>query len=206
MIAALACFHLMRSMSDLPVVIMAAHPMNGSNVRRVERARTKGSYPEYRDTFTKFQAARMIDFDTVVFFDADVIPLQNMDYLCDYEPSMDEAYWLKQPFGNSGTGMVMRTSEKAFEDVIDRDSGLQWPGDMDYVQQKLELRSAGNHSLISEFIPGDGVQNYFSRKWGVNASSALERLHSVHFVAGWKPWGARHGAHEGNRHVIQNIR
>lgn len=143
-------------------------------------AKTKGRF-QWSCTFDKLWAARLTTYEKIIFLDSDVMILKNMDHLFTSTTgalTAPVAYWLRQPFVTSGGPLVMKTSDRAFSDVLESRSPKQYDGEMDYINT-LNINHIGPEYtvLIGNWCTTDRVFDMFS----------LKRTYLVHFVASWKP-------------------
>ncbi|ETO63907.1 hypothetical protein F441_18319 [Phytophthora nicotianae CJ01A1] len=86
----------------------------------VDSVKADATEPTWRESLTKLRAFQDWGYDRVVFFDADAVPMANLDHLFDLPPATlyaPTAYWLEQPFFAS-TLLVIEPSDEIFNDMI----------------------------------------------------------------------------------------
>eukprot|EP00644_Phytophthora_capsici_P014777 jgi/Phyca11/510070/fgenesh2_kg.PHYCAscaffold_53_\ len=101
----------------------------------VESIHADATERTWRESLTKLRVFQDWGYSRVVFFDADAVPMVNLDHLFDlpsatlYAPT---AYWLEQPFFAS-TMLVIEPSEEVFNNIVQwaRDRGAAAGFDMD---------------------------------------------------------------------------
>ncbi|KAK1930821.1 Glucose N-acetyltransferase 1 [Phytophthora citrophthora] len=111
--------------------------MQGLHVRTIEvdSIHADASERTWKESLTKLRVFQDWGYSRVVFFDADAVPMVNLDHLFDLPPATlyaPTAYWLEQPFFAS-TMLVIEPSEKVFNDIVKwaRDRGAAAGFDMD---------------------------------------------------------------------------
>jgi len=174
------------------------------NIRliKVPEPSARGQH-QWVSSFLKLRIAELFDYDRVVYFDVDTYPLGNMDYLFDLadfpvEIAAPRAYWLKQPFVQSGGPMVVDPRnnffDKHFKGVLDGRGG-RWGGyasEMDWVNEafrdSIVMLPGFNALLVGEWCNTDGIYRYWQKYFDKSSSWVMEHASLVHFIAEWKPW------------------
>ncbi|KAF2307227.1 hypothetical protein GH714_025590 [Hevea brasiliensis] len=151
----------------------------GWKTRLIEPIRSpsarKGSYNEWN--YSKLRIWQLIDYDKVIFIDADVIVLKNLDKFFLY-PQLSASANDKVLF-NSGI-MVVEPSMCTFEDLMSKTTKLASynGGDQGFLNEGFtwwhRLPSKLNHLKV------------FQRKGDPN-HEIPEDLYAIHLL-GWKPW------------------
>ena len=195
----------LRNNTDLVVVYNQGVPGKerfqklGMKLIQVEEAAAKGEW-QWKESFLKLRAAQLFDYDRVIYCDADAYPLGSLDNLFDVAPfpveiAAPRAYWLKQPFVQSGGPMVI-DPEKLF---FDRDfsepmktSVGEVGGEMDWVnnnfKDKIHVLDGFYALLIGEWCPSGGIYQHWQKFFGKSPEWVMENAVLVHFIADWKPW------------------
>lgn len=162
-------------------------------------ANYKGSHG-YRNTFMKLRAFELMQYETVIMLDIDLIPWMSPLLLFDtivptHTVAAPRAYWLRQPFLSSGGPVVFHPSRALLRRAHEALNGTRsrtYPGEMDWFNHEFRddaVYLTGFQSLLNgEFVPGDRIFGYWGQKLNLNASSTLSRATFVHCIAGWKPW------------------
>ncbi|XP_010549836.1 PREDICTED: putative UDP-glucuronate:xylan alpha-glucuronosyltransferase 5 [Tarenaya hassleriana] len=150
----------------------------GWELRRVERIRSplarKGSYNEWN--YSKLRVWQVTDYDKLVFIDADIVVLKNLDHLFFY-PQLSAAGNDKDLF-NSGV-MVLEPSKCMFEDLKRK-------------SLKIESYNGGDQGFLNEnFVwwhrlsKRVNTMKFFGRS---NPRRELsDGVYGVHYL-GLKPW------------------
>lgn len=134
----------------------------------------------WKPTYNKFWAARLLQYTRVVFMDADMIVMRNMDHLFRYQLAAPTAYWLGRSYLSSGL-MVLTPNPRLFSDVLESSKGRRGQ-DMDYFNAKVK-NSAFHldpkyNALIGQHDPNDK-----------GAYNKLEQtIYAYHFIANYKPF------------------
>ena len=166
----------MREMGMTPVEVPPLVPM-------------KNRY--YRHCLTKLRIFQLVQYERVVYVDADSIPLRSLNDLIllplQGPIAAPTAYWLPQPFWTSAL-MVVRPSMENWRRIIrhfDRAAKTSMY-DMDILNAefRLEIQSlrSGIFSLDSEWEHIDRP-NFFG-----NPKEAYDNVSVVHFSSIGKPW------------------
>ena len=153
----------------------------GVKYEKVTPAKALGN-GQWKDTYSKFWAGRLVRYCYVMLLDADNIVLRNMDHLFalgEYSYAAPLAYWLSRGFLQTGV-VVMKPSTTLFSDVLENSHG-KYLEDMDYFNRRHGSRTKHLHprynTLIGQWYPRDRIYNYVTKD-----------VYSVHFVAEWKPY------------------
>ena len=190
--------------NNTDIVVLVPHSVRirvpGATVRPVAVAAFKG-HGSWENTFMKFRAVQLYEYDRVMFLDLDLLVLASPRYLFASAPATftvaaPRAYWLGQPFLVSGGPMVFRPSlglYDRFKTVLDGPrSSRQYPGEMDWFNEVFKddaVALDGIETMLSgEFVPTDRVYAWWGKRMWVNASTTLRRATFLHFIATWKPW------------------
>lgn len=145
----------------------------------------------YRHCFLKLKCLQLVEYDRILFIDADSIPLKNLDGLLSLpfsEPiAAPRAYWLKQPFWTSAL-FLARPSNESYaraERHIETANGRDYY-DMDILNREFsnEIHSLPEtlFCLNSEWIDGNRPGHL------ADPVEAYDRVSVVHFTAVGKPW------------------
>eukprot|EP00931_Biecheleriopsis_adriatica_P065933 TRINITY_DN40380_c0_g1_i1.p1 TRINITY_DN40380_c0_g1~~TRINITY_DN40380_c0_g1_i1.p1 ORF type:complete len:319 (+),score=68.32 TRINITY_DN40380_c0_g1_i1:63-1019(+) len=166
---------------------------------QVEPAATSGT-SQWSSSFLKLRISELFEYRRVVYFDVDTFPLGNMDHLFSIsefpiEIAAPRAYWLGQPFVQSGGPMVIDPEtyfyKRDFSSVLDHNSG-SFNGEMDWVnkhfQSSLTVMDAFYALLIAEWCPSDKVYQHFQKHFEQSSEWVYDHAVLVHFIADWKPW------------------
>lgn len=83
----------------------------GIKMVQVSAAAAKGE-SQWKESFLKLRVAELFQYERVIYFDADAFPLGSLENLFDIaqfpvELAAPRAYWLQQPFVQSGGPMVL---------------------------------------------------------------------------------------------------
>lgn len=185
-----------RQDADMVVLHTAlpAHLLNrmralGVVTRRVRApAKLRG---HYRDCLTKLLVFQLVDYERVVYVDADAIPLKSLDFLFTFQfdapVAAARAYWLPQPFWTTYL-LVVKPSLELWKRVN------RWMGsetaslknDMDIINLEfggeIQTLPAGVTCLDSEWED--------ARRPGFfpDAAGRFSAVALVHFTALGKPW------------------
>lgn len=171
-----------------------------AKIRKVSYASFKGM-GGYKNTFMKFRAAELIEYQKVMYIDLDVVPWTSPRHLFESTHglvSAPRAYWLPQPFLSSGGPVVFRPIDllHRVRHVLDgREHGI-FPSEMDWFNKEFRKDAHfldGFYTLLNgEFVPGDSIYGYWGRNKNLSASALLDTATFVHCIAGWKPWLHHH--------------
>lgn len=148
-------------------------------------------HPYFRDCLVKLRIFHLIEYDRVVFVEADTMPLKSLDDLLDFTfdgpVAAPSAYWIPQPCWTSAL-LVVRPSAAAWSRVSRRFSAAAAKQfyDMDIVNAEfgaeIQTLPSGCFCLNSEWEDvdrpgffGDFVDTY-------------SKASIVHFTALGKPW------------------
>ena len=169
---------------------------------QVEEPASKGMY-QWAESFLKLRVAQLFNYDRVIYFDADAFPLGSLDNLFDIakfpvEIAAPRAYWLKQPFVQSGGPMVIDPKkifyDRDFLEPMNSTVG-QVGGEMDWVnshfQNKIDVLDGFYALLIGEWCPSDGIHQYWQKFFGQSSEWVMQNAVMVHFIAQWKPWSLK---------------
>lgn len=147
--------------------------------QKVMPARANGN-GQWKSTYSKFWAGRLIRYDKVILLDADIIVLRNIDHLFNYTDGFaaPTAYWISPNIVSSGL-IVMKPTSVLFTDVLEQAHGHR--NDMDYFNLRhgshtMHLDPTYN-TLIGEWYPRDRIYHRI-----------VNNISVVHFVAEWKPF------------------
>lgn len=209
--------------SDVVVFVVASSPevLNidipaATKILPIKPASNLGRW-QWKNTFSKFQAGRLHEYDAVMFLDMDNIVLQSPRYLFDLMSPLKDvaapaAYWLDdQPYYMSGGPLIFRPS-KALDNrlakVLDakgssvtHDSEMNWFNEefkedlqvLDYmipdgVNNKGEPVQKLTYVLNDEFKFPDKMFKLGEMMGFKHPSEVLEKSTMVHFIANWKPY------------------
>ena len=111
------------------------------------------------------------------------------------QPLVRRAYWISQPFVQSGGPMVIDPRkifyERDFSKPMDASVG-KVDGEMDWVnsqfRDRIDVLDGFYALLIGEWCEGDGIYQYWQKQFGKGPDWLLENAAMVHFIADWKPW------------------
>lgn len=172
----------------------------GIKLIHVDEAASKGSTATWRDSFLKLRAAQLFQYDRVIYFDVDAFPLASLDNLFDIakfpvEIAAPRAYWLSQPFVQSGGPMVIDPRkifyDRDFSKPMDASVGTVG-GEMDWVnsqfRDRIDVLDGFYALLIGEWCESDGIYQHWQKQFGKGPDWLLENAAMVHFIATWKPW------------------
>lgn len=168
-------------------------------VRNVPLASYKGT-GGYLNTFMKFRAATLTEYDKVMFLDLDVIPWRSPQHLFVHTSKIvaaPAAYWLRQPFLSSGGPVVFRPAAllPRVRHVLDGPRQQRYPSEMDWFNDAFRSDAEtldGFYTLLNgEFVAHDRIFGYWGRQKNKSASRVLDEATFVHCIAGWKPWLSR---------------
>ena len=171
----------------------------GIKLIKVEEAAAKGTY-QWKESFLKLRAAQLFNYDRVIYFDADAFPLGSIDNLFDIakfqvEIAAPRAYWLEQPFVQSGGPMVIDPNKvfykKDFLQPMQNAVG-QVGGEMDWVnthfRDTVDILDGFYALLIGEWCGGDTIYQHWQHYFEKSPEWVMEKAVMVHFIADWKPW------------------
>mmetsp|Transcript_69518 Transcript_69518/g.165796 ORF Transcript_69518/g.165796 Transcript_69518/m.165796 type:complete len:301 (+) Transcript_69518:68-970(+) len=171
----------------------------GIKLIRVEEAAAKGEY-QWRESFLKLRAAELFQYDRVVYFDVDAFPLGSLDNLFDIarfpvEIAAPRAYWLEQPFVQSGGPMVIDPRRlfysRDFSEPMNASVG-EVGGEMDWVnahfRDRMDVLDGFYALLIGEWCGSDGIYKHWQNHFEKSSQWVMENAAMVHFIADWKPW------------------
>ena len=160
--------------------------------------------------FGKFWFSEFMDYSSVVFLDHDVLVRKPLLPLFDTAEQLPDtlvaprAYWITQPYATSGTFALSSGSPSArvhsiLSQVLHNRSNewasTKWLGDMHWlnsaegIRDEMTLVSGYFSLLIGEFYPDDNIFSYYSKRFNWSLAKVLDQAYSIHFIAGWKPWG-----------------
>jgi glycogenin glucosyltransferase len=187
--------------TSVPRVAMVTHDVSsaararlegsGWSVREVEsigNPRADRLMPRFANVFTKLRAWSLVEFDKLVFLDADTVVLRNVDDLFD-RPALAAApdFLLPDRF-NSGV-MVLRPSQQYLEMMLERlpELGSYDGGDQGFLNELIDwyslptehrLPAAYNtHQFIFQFIAAHPLLR----------ERLLDEVKIVHYTV-QKPW------------------
>lgn len=174
---------------------------DGIRLIKVSPPTTQGS-DQWVESFAKLRIAEPLGYDRVVYFDVDTYPLGRLDYLFDIadfpvEVAAPRAYWLPQPFLQSGGPMVMDPSKnffkKHFQGILDGGGdGGSYKGEMDWFNKEFRDTAVVLHGfhalLVGEWCNSDGISKYWQKYFDKPSSWVFLHASLVHFIADWKPW------------------
>lgn len=176
----------------LPIASFIIGTMHKMNIitKKVKKLRyTRDNY--YKDCLIKLCIFHLIQYDRVVYLDADSFPLKNLDHL--FELPFTEmiaaprANWLPQPFVTSMLlvvkpslimwNRVKKHFETAYEnDLCDMDIiNLEFKEEMYYLSDEYGCLNSEWENNETPYHFGNPDKNY-------------ERIKVVHFTAIGKPW------------------
>ncbi|XP_031407194.1 UDP-glucuronate:xylan alpha-glucuronosyltransferase 2 isoform X1 [Punica granatum] len=159
----------------------------GWKIRMIKRIRNpkseKNTYNEYN--YSKFRLWQLTDYDKVIFIDADIIVLRNLDLLF-YFPQMS-AIGNDNWIFNSGI-MVIEPSNCTFKTLMD-------------LRNDIISYNGGDQGFLNEvFVWWHRLPrrvNFLKNFWSNTTAEASmknqlfgadpPKLYSIHFL-GWKPW------------------
>mmetsp|Transcript_29866 Transcript_29866/g.64635 ORF Transcript_29866/g.64635 Transcript_29866/m.64635 type:complete len:428 (+) Transcript_29866:66-1349(+) len=184
----------------------------GIRLIKVEQPKTLGR-DQWVESFTKLRAAQLYDYDRLIYFDVDTFPLGRLDDLFELgnfpiEVAAPRAYWLPQPFVQSGGPMVIdpRSNffDKHFRSILEDPGSLsqtghrrarpagRFAGEMDWVNQEFRdtvTMLPGFHALlIGEWCASDGIYRHWQKEFDKSSAWVFQHATLVHFIANWKPW------------------
>ncbi len=171
--------NLMREAGLLPILSRSPRPAAGRT---------------FRDSLLKLRVFQMVQYERVVFMDADALPWSNLESLFAlnfHEPvALPVAYWLNQPYGTTAL-MVAQPSVENWHHILSwidasTSAGRRIQGDMDVVNLAFD---GCIHYLPGDFLclNGDWNDRQFMPIYG-DPDAAVSRLHVVHFTDLGKPW------------------
>jgi len=165
-----------------PVVIVATTQMHGGlgnlsgqvRLAHYPPAPSRGKH-NFAVTFGKLWAGQL-PYARVVYVDADTLVLRSLDHLFALGPKValgaPRAYWLPQPFFQSGGPMLINTSSKRFSGALRQQLPPRYAGEMDWLNEVYGHSPhfswdavAGEYAmLIGEYIPSDRIYLYWTRR------------------------------------------
>ena len=166
---------------------------------KIPQPKTRGLY-QWGDSFSKLYFSHLTQYDRVVYLELDCLVLKNLDHLFDISPfpstiAAPRAYWLPQPFFQSGGPLVIDPSDstkKKFDEILSTPKS-GYAGDMDWMNEQFKdsavLLDGFYALLVGEWIKGDGIQGFFGKKFSKTPREIMDMAVSVHFIANNKPWG-----------------
>lgn len=158
---------------------------------------------QWADSFLKLRVAQLFEYKRIVYFDVDTFPLGNLENLFEIsefpiEIAAPRAYWLPQPFVQSGGPVVFDPEtyfySRDFEDVLDHSSreSNRYSGEMDWVnahfKDSVTVLDGFYALLIGEWCGRDGVYRHWQKHFDQSSEWVYNHAALVHFIAGWKPW------------------
>lgn len=171
----------------------------GIKLIHVKEAMSKGSW-QWGESFLKLRVAELFQYNRVIYFDADAFPLGSLENLFDIakfpvEIAAPRAYWLDQPYVQSGGPMVIDPRkvfyQKDFFDPMNASVG-QIGSEMDWVnlhfRDRVDMLDGFYALLIGEWCASDGMYQYWQKEFGKGPEWIMEKAAMVHFIADWKPW------------------
>jgi hypothetical protein len=145
----------------------------------------------YRHCFLKLKSFQLVEYDRVLFIDADSIPLKNLDYLLSLQISepvaAPRAYWLQQPFWTSALFIAQPSDaswarvERHFETADERNSY-----DMDIIN--CEFSNEIQSLPPATFCLNTEWEDANQRGLFPDPVEAYDSVAVVHFTAVGKPW------------------
>ncbi len=154
-------------------------------------------YKHWNETFFKLNIANLIQFNKIVFLDADMIVLKNIDHLFDY-PSISATTggkaahpeWIEF---NSGI-MVMEPSSQLYEGLINcitpaitrKKASGQGYGDQDVFNQFFpEWKNEPKHNFGESYNAEHCFVDEFVK---VHGKKSFKNIYVLHFIGGDKIW------------------
>jgi hypothetical protein len=172
---------------------------------------------QWKNTFLKFESARLHEYDAVMFLDMDNLVLQSPRYLFDVlmstssDVAVPEAYWLNNNFIMTGGPMIFRPSttlDNRVSKVLDADKAMvTHDSEMDWFNEEFKQDAQVLDYMISDgidnqgeevqkltYVLNDEFKNHddlfkLGKMMGFqHPSQVLEKATMVHFIAKWKPY------------------
>ena len=197
--------------SQLDVTIHAA-----TRIVHMKTASNLGRW-QWKNTFLKFESARLHEYDAVMFLDIDNLVLQSPRYLFDVlmstssDVAVPEAYWLDNNFIMTGGPMIFRPSttlDNRVSKVLDADKAMvTHDSEMDWFNEEFKQDAQVLDYMISDgidnqgeevqkltYVLNDEFKNHddlfkLGKMMGFqHPSQVLEKATMVHFIATWKPY------------------
>ena len=150
-----------------------------------------GPRNHYRHCYVKLRALGLIEYERILFADADAIPLKSLDPLLSIEMknplAAPLAYWLPQPYWTSAM-FLAQPSRALWQRVRPHiaSTGRTALYDMDILNKEfageIDTLPRDTFSLNSEWEHQD------KPGWFGNPQQALKQVSVVHFSALGKPW------------------
>jgi alpha-N-acetylglucosamine transferase len=165
----------------------------GWKLYHIERIRNPKAKPEkYNEwNYSKFRLWQLTQYDKVIFIDADLLVLQNMDFLFDM-PELS-ATGNDQSYFNSGV-MVIEPSNCTFNYLMDNINNLESynGGDQGYLNEIFPTwyRISSRLNYLKHFwTNGEKERDEWERDMKNRLFSAVDPplLHVIHYL-GTKPW------------------
>lgn len=200
-------FAVSHSGKELNITIPAA-----TKVIHKKPASSRGKW-QWRSTFSKFESARLHEYDAVMFLDLDNVVLQSPRYLFDTvslasDVAAPAAYWLEQPYYMTGGPLIFRPSEtldKRIAKVMDANkvttkyaSEMDWFNeeftDLQILDYTIPRNSTGENVQKMPYVLSDEIRSAddvfkLGKMMGFkHPSQLLEKATMVHFIERWKPY------------------
>ena len=169
-------------------------------VQQVPHAVTRGSF-QWKTSYDKLLWSTLTLYDRIVFIEIDDFILGNLDHLFEYSPFLTtfaapRAYWMKQPYIQTGPVVgdpSLLSVQRHFRHVLYERYNRNLDGDNDWTNLEFIDAAPILHGfyalLISEWIPGDPVYNYWGAEFNMTPAQVYATAKLVHFISpGHKPW------------------
>lgn len=166
---------------------------------QVKEAASKGSW-QWAESFLKLRVAELFQYHRILYFDSDAFPLGSLENLFNIaqfpvELAAPRAYWLDQPFVQSGGPMIIDPRKvfyhRDFSEPVET-SLENFGSEMDWVNgqfyDKVDMLDGFYALLIGEWCESDDVYQHWQKHFGKGPEWLLKKAAIVHFIANWKPW------------------
>lgn len=145
----------------------------------------------YRDCLAKLRVFQLVDYERVVYIDADAIPLRSLDFLFtlqfDAPVAAARAYWLPQPFWTTYL-LVIKPSPELWRRVSHRAGSVAMSRRND--MNIINLEFGGEIQTLPASITCLDSEWEDARRPGFfpDAARCFSSVALVHFTALGKPW------------------
>lgn len=187
--------------SDLSTFLKKRLSQLGVKTVQISTPATKGDH-RYYTSFEKLRAAQLFQYRRVIFLEMDYMMMRSLDHYFEVFGDIPIAYaapkmyWVAQTgYTQAGPYLADPTKlhwEKFFKNVMDEHSAWGYPGDNDFTNMRFKKEQPvlpGFLSLlVGEWIPGDGIEQFWGKYYDWTPQRVYEHAYGVHFIADNKPW------------------
>lgn len=148
---------------------VSTHSVN-DEVYKINLSKDPSTAGLWRDCLTKFEIFNLVQFDKIVFLDADILVLRNIDHLFNYvhmTAAVDGEYfnlWPDQMHFNSGC-LVIEPSKEIYEDLINFANTINFNSD--------------NLPSWTILIADQEILNMYYSDWANQLSLHLDKYYNI---------------------------